>query len=84
LEQLDCTLRARGWEPDGASGVHWYSSRYQRPVILWDQPVHASEAQAIPARPRPCQPPQRFCIRGRRRPASGPPRCVGMAKPGRP
>jgi hypothetical protein len=49
LEQLDSILRARGWEHDGESGGHWYSRRYQRPVILWDQPVHAAEASAIPA-----------------------------------
>ena len=51
LEQLDSNLRARGWEqrPDGGYGAHWYSRRYQRPVILWDQPVQAAEAPAIPA-----------------------------------
>jgi hypothetical protein len=49
LEELDSILRARGWEHDGESGTHWYSMTYQRPVILWDQPVQAAEAGAIPA-----------------------------------
>jgi hypothetical protein len=47
LEQLDFLLRARGWEHDRGYGDHWYSRRYQRPVILWDQPVQAAEAPAI-------------------------------------
>ena len=52
LEQLDSILRARGWEHDGTSGGHWYSRKYQRPVILWDQPVQASEVPAMPPRSR--------------------------------
>ena len=47
LEQLNCVLRARGWEQDDGYGDHWYSRRYERPVILWDQPVQAAEAPAI-------------------------------------
>jgi hypothetical protein len=49
FEHLDSTLRARGWQHDGASDSHWYSRTYQRPVILWDQPVQAAETLAIPA-----------------------------------
>lgn len=49
LEQLDSILRARGWEHNDGYGDHWYSRRYQRPVILWDQPVQAAETPAIPA-----------------------------------
>ncbi len=48
LQELDAVLRARGWEHDSAHGAHWYSIRYHRPVILWDQPVQAAETPAIP------------------------------------
>ena len=43
LAYLDAILEARGWKPRRESGAHWYSRRYRRPVILWDQPVHAAE-----------------------------------------
>jgi hypothetical protein len=43
LTRLHQNLRACGWERYGQSGAHWYSRRYRRPVILWDQPVHATE-----------------------------------------
>jgi hypothetical protein len=49
LDELDGILAARGWRPDGASGPHWYSRTYQRPVIRWDQPVEAVTAPAAPA-----------------------------------
>jgi hypothetical protein len=47
VEQLDSVLRARGWQHDRGYGGHWYSRRYQRPVILFDQPVQAAEAPGI-------------------------------------
>jgi hypothetical protein len=43
LARLHEKLRACGWEQHGQSDAHWYSRRYRRPVILWDQPVHATE-----------------------------------------
>lgn len=49
VRQLDSVLQARGWEHDSTYGDHWYSRRYRRQVILWDQPVQAAEAPAIPA-----------------------------------
>jgi hypothetical protein len=41
--RLEENLRAHGWQQHRQSGAHWYSRRYWRPVILWDQPVHATE-----------------------------------------
>jgi hypothetical protein len=41
--RLEENLRAHGWQQHRQSGAHWYSRRYLRPVILWDQPVHATE-----------------------------------------
>ena len=49
LDRLDHVLEARGWQPDGASGTHWYSRTYQRPVILWDQPLQAITTPTLPA-----------------------------------
>jgi hypothetical protein len=43
LARLDSILQVRGWKPRRESGAHWYSWRYRRPVILWDQPVDAAE-----------------------------------------
>jgi hypothetical protein len=43
---LEEILGARGWKLHRESGAHWYSRRYRRPVILWDQPVHAAEVRA--------------------------------------
>lgn len=43
LARLDSILQARGWKPRREAGAHWYSRRYRRPVILWDQPVDAAE-----------------------------------------
>lgn len=41
--RLEEHLRAHSWQQHRQSGAHWYSRRYRRPVILWDQPVHATE-----------------------------------------
>jgi hypothetical protein len=43
LARLDSILTAHGWKPRREAGPHWYSMRYRRPVILWDQPVHPAE-----------------------------------------
>jgi hypothetical protein len=55
LARLDSILEARGWKPRRESGAHWYSWRYRRPVILWDQPVHAAEMRGQPGGARPTQ-----------------------------
>ncbi len=57
LARLDSILEARGWKPRRESGAHWYSQRYRRPVILWDQPVHAAETRRQPGGARPTPPP---------------------------
>lgn len=49
LDGLEAVLGDCGWEREGGDGEHWYSRRCQRPVILWDQPLHAAEVPAIPA-----------------------------------
>jgi len=56
LAHLDSILEARGWKPRRESGAHWYSWRYRRPVILWDQPVHAAEMRGQPGGARPTPP----------------------------
>jgi hypothetical protein len=55
LARLDSILKVRGWKPRRESGAHWYSRRYRRPVILWEEPVHATELRgedgsAVPRR----------------------------------
>jgi hypothetical protein len=49
LDDLDMILAAKGWQPDGAPGQHWYSRRYQRPVICWDRPLGGIEPAAVAA-----------------------------------
>jgi hypothetical protein len=48
LDHLDAILTACGWQATAQSDAHWYSRRYQRPVILWDQPLPAADSPAIP------------------------------------
>jgi hypothetical protein len=47
LDRLESTLEAQGWQRYGNAGAHWYSRTYQRPAILWDQPVHEEQPPAI-------------------------------------
>ncbi len=41
LKHLDWLLTNTGWTPTGELADHWYARTYERPVILWDQPVGA-------------------------------------------
>lgn len=52
LDHLDWLLKNSGWTPIDAdqqreSESHWYTRHYQRPLILWDQPIAAAEAPGI-------------------------------------
>jgi hypothetical protein len=42
LKRMDWILTNCGWEPAGhsadPSNIHWYATRYSRPVISWDAP----------------------------------------------
>ena len=43
LAHMDWLLTSRGWHTAGRSAdpssQHWYASRYERPVILWAEPI---------------------------------------------
>jgi hypothetical protein len=39
LEHLDWLLANRGWSWNHELNDHWYGRIYERPIILWDQPI---------------------------------------------
>jgi hypothetical protein len=53
LDHLDWLLTSSGWSSVDAgqqqreSESHWYTRHYQRPIILWDQPIGAAEAPGV-------------------------------------
>jgi hypothetical protein len=46
LEHLDWLLTNRGWTWNGAVNGHWYARIYERPVILWNEPVATASVAA--------------------------------------
>jgi hypothetical protein len=71
LARLDSVLAARGWKPRRESGTHWYSLRYRRAVILWEQPVHRAEIRSQTDGGKPAPPPGPVSGPDSRRPGAG-------------